>query len=333
MEEEKYCYCQVKPHKIDHIYSYISDEKIEPFTYVEIPFGIDNAIWQGEVLEVGYYSREDAPYPVEKTKHILRKISYEEYCRRTEKSSSRKPSEEELLELSKANRYLLTNDSDAALEWACRHHDCAESVQIMDMVVKCYELALEQGNSRAALNLGTLYYTGRGVSQDFKRAAKLYELAAQKGEIRALCNLGYCYYYGRHQEIDYEKAYYYFNLGAILANDANCLYKLGDMFMEGRYVEPNTVYGEVLYRRAFELIESDEASEADKELIADIYLRIGRMLLESEHLQQNPKLALNFLLSALMKFYERRKTDPFADGLIAKTKTLIAEAEKRLLAE
>lgn len=52
----------------------------------------------------------------------------------------------------------------------------------MDKVRECYEICAEQGNTTAALNLGTLYYNGTSIPQDFKKAAYYYEIAAAAGE-------------------------------------------------------------------------------------------------------------------------------------------------------
>ena len=102
----------------------------------------------------------------------------------------------------------------------------------------------------AVLNFGTFYYSGKFVEQDYKKAFELYKIDADAGEIRAICNCGYCFYYGCHQEIDYAEALKYFSLGALLFNDANCLYKLGDMYLNGYGTDKNEKYAFLLYERA-----------------------------------------------------------------------------------
>jgi len=309
---------KVKPKGVNRKYSYLCRKELEPGAFVEIPFGSDNEPWKGIVAEVGLYTAEDAPYPVENTKYITRTITAEEYG-----ESKREARDFMDAEINLAESLLAAGDEEEIFNWAAEHHDAVDSPEIIEMVVKCYKYCLANNNPAAALNLGTLYYVGRGVEQDYAKAAKLYEIAAKAGEIRAICNLGYCYYYGRHQAVDYEKAYYYFNLGVQLEYDANCLYKLGDMYRDGKYVEKNIVYAEKLYQNAYD--NSDE-----EEIDADISLRIGQMWLNSEIHEQNPEVALKFLQDALLGFYQRRKTDPFAGGLIKKTKKLISEAMARL---
>ena len=127
------------------------------------------------------------------------------------------PEEEQIeFELAYITDLMETENYDAALDWACQHHDYLEHPEIMDRVVDVYETLIDMGNPVAALNLGSMYYNGTYLERDFKEAARLYQIAADAGEEEAICNLGYCYYYGRHQEVDYWKAYEYWTLGALL---------------------------------------------------------------------------------------------------------------------
>ena len=57
---------------------------------------------------------------------------------------------------------------------------------------KWYEAANE-GIPQAQYNLGTLYYAGRGVTQDRARAAQWFQLAGQGGVAEAQFNLGAMY--------------------------------------------------------------------------------------------------------------------------------------------
>ena len=43
-----------------------------------------------------------------------------------------------------------------------------------------YRLAAKQGDPEAQSSLGTLYYSGEGISQDFEKALKWYRLAAEQ---------------------------------------------------------------------------------------------------------------------------------------------------------
>ena len=212
-------------------------------------------------------------------------------------------------ELAIANQLILSQDWEKVFEWACDHHDRSE-ISMMDKVTSCYYFCMQHGMPKAALNLGTFYYSGRFFEQD--------------------CNCGYCFYYGRHQEVDYAEAYKYFSLGALLYDDANCLYKLGDMFLNGYAVEKNEAYAFQLYLRALDQAQmnDDQASAA-----ADAQYRIGKCYLRGIGTEKDVEEAHVQLSFALLNYYKRRKTDEFARGLIQKTKELIAEAQTELDAE
>jgi TPR repeat protein len=50
-----------------------------------------------------------------------------------------------------------------------------------------------QGNAQAELDLGRAYHLGKGVPQDFTKAAELYRQAGAQGNAKAMYNLGYMY--------------------------------------------------------------------------------------------------------------------------------------------
>ena len=198
---------------------------------------------------------------------------------------------------------------------------------IMETVVRCYRLCVEHGNATAAVNLGTMYYNGTYVKRDYHQARRLYETAARAGEKRAICSLGYFYYYGRHQSPDYEKAYQYLNTGALLYDDPNCLYKLGDMYREGQYVEANQKFAVMLYFRALEGVSRFGAEDFCR---PDILLRIGEAFLYGMEVEQDSKKALDCFLQALSGFYDRRKIDPSVSEMIELARDKIHEAEELL---
>lgn len=320
-----YWYCGVIVKGVDTIYSYISENgEIPVGAYVEVPFGRDNAPMIGYVKWVGEYTEENAPYPVEKTKHITHIVTVEDYEEAESLSACYDDEEEEWNEFDDVDYYISIEDWEEVLDWACYYHD-SPFEHVIKKVIECYELCIEQEMPIAALNLGTLYYNGRYVEQNYKKAFELYKIAADAGEMRAICNCGYCFYYGRHQEIDYAEAFKYFSLGALLYNDANCLYKLGDMYLNGYSVEKNEKYAFQLYDRAFNCFADD-----DHDILADIQFRIGKCLLKGIGTKIDVEKAHELLCQALINFYKRRKTDHFVIGLIKSTKKLITEAQERL---
>lgn len=231
-------------------------------------------------------------------------------------------------EIKIVDSYIMDSNWEAVYEWACERHDRPE-FPMMEKVTSCYVLCMMHGMPLAALNLGTFYYTGRFYEQDYQRAFELYKIAADAGHPRAICNCGYCFYYGRHQDVDYSEAYRYFSLGALLYDDANCLYKLGDMYLNGYAVEKNERYAFQLYARALDQAQADDEQPA----VADAQFRVGKCLLRGIGTDKNAEEAHTQLSLALINFYRRRKTDPFASGLIQKTKELILEAQNEIETE
>ena len=326
---KKYYYCSVLPKGMKNTYYYIADEEVKVNAFVEFPFGYNNTLVIGTVMEAGYFDEDNVPFPVERTKHILRTVSQEEFDAYPGFYAVLHNDDDDDIEyeLEEAEDYILCEDYDSVFDWAYDHQDCIESDRIMEMVCRCYEICVENGNPVAALNLGTLYYNGTYLERDYQKAAALYEIAAKAGERRAICNLGYCWYYGRHQAVDYERAYSYFHLAVLLYDDPNSLYKLGDMYRTGKFVEKNDIFAIKLYFRALNAIMREDE---DKFCLADIQLRIGRAFLEDKQIEFDPERALHFLTDALAGFYERKKTDPFVKGLIIEAKELIAQAAAAL---
>lgn len=323
---DQYWYCGVSVKGVDTIYSYISDAgKVRVDSYVVVPFGRQNVLRVGVVKSCAEYTAEDAPYPVECTKHILREATAEEYENQSPVHSFYGHDDLED-DLDEVNYYIQVEYWNAVFEWACENRD-DPGERVLRKVLECFELCARHDIPEAALNLGTFYYTGRGVEQDYQKAYEFYKEAADAGVLRAICNCGYCFYYGRHQEIDYAKAYEYFSLGALLHNDANCLYKLGDLYLNGYGVSKNERYAFILYQRA--LRRSEEGGE-DAACMADTQYRVGACYLDGVGTRKDTEKAHELLSMALVHFYRRRKTDPFVTESIRRTKALLAQAQAEL---
>ena len=95
---------------------------------------------------------------------------------------------------------------------------------------KYYKLAVDQGNAFAQCNLGIMYDNGRGVPQDDARAGQYYKLAADQGNADAQCNLGVMYDEGCGVKQDNAKAAKYYKLSAVQGDDDG-LYNL-DLMQE-----------------------------------------------------------------------------------------------------
>ena len=56
--------------------------------------------------------------------------------------------------------------------------------------VKWFRLAAEQGDADTQFNLGLMYANAEGVTQDYKEAINWYKLSAEQGYAAAQKNLG-----------------------------------------------------------------------------------------------------------------------------------------------
>lgn len=142
------------------------------------------------------------------------------------------------------------------------------------------EILAEHGDFEARNYIGTMYYSGRIVKQDYFKAKKLYEQASQEGSAQALINLGYIYYYARcGGEPDYEKAYCCFLRASKIGDDdevTEALYKLSDMYEKGYFVKKQR-------NKAFNLVEELYEKELDKynndgfsQYLADLTIRLAK---------------------------------------------------------
>jgi len=75
-------------------------------------------------------------------------------------------------------------------------------------------LLAERGDVEAQAKLGGMFLTGRGVPQDFHKAAKWYYLAAVQGHREAQYQLGLLYNKGQGVARDYVLSYLWLNLSA-----------------------------------------------------------------------------------------------------------------------
>ena len=186
---------------------------------------------------------------------------------------------------------------------------------LRDFIVELFSVAYENGNGDAMNDIGAQYYDGnRGFEQDFTKAVYCYKLAAEKGSRQAQENLGYCYYYGRNMPVDYEKAFHYFALGAFDGHLIS-LYKIGDMYKNGYYVEKNPIEAFNIYSRCLDTM-TDEAAPL---CAGPVFLRVGNALLHGEGVEEDPKRALVCFQKAEVFLY-----DMVADGQYMYKKSLQA---------
>lgn len=176
--------------------------------------------------------------------------------------------------------------------------------EVVKLIITIYESEIEVSeDAMAANNLGTLYYGGRinGIP-NYKIARKYYEISARLGYPLAAENLAYIFYYGFDTEVDYEKAYMYFSKAALFGR-YEAMYKLGDMFRYGYYVEKDDRMTAYCYRKSAELIQNDDM--ASIKCHGSVYHRLGDIHYEGIGVEKNLKQALFFYQLAETNYYDQ----------------------------
>jgi len=99
-----------------------------------------------------------------------------------------------------------------------------------------YRKAAEQGKASAQYDLGfILFYQSKGVPQDFKQASDWFRKAADQGYADAQEELGKMYTYGHGVPQDDKEAAKWFRKAADQGNSSAQIY-LGDMYINGKGV-------------------------------------------------------------------------------------------------
>ena len=75
--------------------------------------------------------------------------------------------------------------------------------------------AADSGNATAQALVGTMYYYGYGLNQDYKKAFFWYKLAAEFGEVSAQATLGRMYYLGHAVRQDLVQAHKWYDIASI----------------------------------------------------------------------------------------------------------------------
>jgi TPR repeat protein len=149
----------------------------------------------------------------------------------------------------------------------------------------------DAGDAYCCLALGRLYYEGFCVDQDYGKARDWFTKAYKSDLPWAAVYLGYCSYYGRDIPVDYKAAFDYFTEAA-KAKNACALYKLGDMYKKGFYVEKDPSKAAKYYYAAYA-----NATPAEAEF-PNICFRIGDAILRGMGCIPDPMEALMWLHQA-----------------------------------
>ncbi|MEP6933430.1 MAG: SEL1-like repeat protein [Nitrospirota bacterium] len=145
----------------------------------------------------------------------------------------------------KKNRFLrqvAAEQGDAASQFNLGlMYDTGEGVtQDYQEAVRWYRLAAAQGHANAQFNLAVMYAHGYGVVQDYQEAIRLYQALAEQGEADAQTNLASMYAHGQGVAHDYQEAARWFQLAAEQGNSL-ASEGLGLMYYQGQGVPQDYV--------------------------------------------------------------------------------------------
>jgi hypothetical protein len=115
--------------------------------------------------------------------------------------------------------------------------------------LRWYRKAADQGDAMAQYDVGSRYYYGQGVSQDYAEALRWYRKAADQGDARAQCGLGSMYYYGQGTQQDRAEAANWYRQAAD-QGQAKAQYDLGYMYYYGQGVQENRAEADRWYHKA-----------------------------------------------------------------------------------
>ena len=164
---------------------------------------------------------------------------------------------------------------DAMVNWASwrcvLNSDFPLTNDEIKRVIEYYTAGMMAEIPVAFSNLGKMYYDGEYVEQNYEKALELFTKAADLGDTRAACKLGNCYYSGEHCNLDLEKAFKFFVSAALIDSNCEAFCMLGDMYLNGQFVDKHEDTAYALYCKAEENITEDDSDVVK----SNIYMRVG----------------------------------------------------------
>lgn len=106
-------------------------------------------------------------------------------------------------------------------------------IEMHDLRIVQLRTASEGGDAGAQLELGEMYFEGRGVARDYAEAFRLFLMAATLGNAEAQYNLGLMHARGIHVKGDYHEAVRWLRVAAEKGNP-KAQYNLGLMYYRAR---------------------------------------------------------------------------------------------------
>jgi TPR repeat protein len=96
--------------------------------------------------------------------------------------------------------------------------------------------AAKSGNSQAQALLGSLYYTGNGVEQNFNKSFEWLKRAAEQGDVTAQNDLGMMYLNGKGTDVDVSKSVEWYTKAAE-QGDVLAQSNIGRLYFKGKVID------------------------------------------------------------------------------------------------
>jgi TPR repeat protein len=161
-----------------------------------------------------------------------------------------------------------------SIAWAMKDDVAGQKDSLINEAVYWYAKSAEQGNTKAQVNLGFMYFNGIGVEKDASKAVKLFAAASEKDHAKAQYFLGQAYLHGDGIEKNENKSFLLFKKSAE-QGEVDAQAELGFAYSLGQGVEVNMAEalkwfrkasskGSKISRKCIDLIEKDSSPKAEK---------------------------------------------------------------------
>lgn len=127
--------------------------------------------------------------------------------------------------------------------------------------------AAEQGQAEAEYNLGIIYANGNGVVKDAQKANAWNRKAAEHGYATAQTNVGATYYLGQGVAQDYKEAMVWYRKAAD-QSDARAYLYLGNCYYRGKGVAQDYKEAALWFNRAAEQAKASSEPDIEKQAVA-----------------------------------------------------------------
>lgn len=119
-----------------------------------------------------------------------------------------------------------------------------------------YKIAIENGSTKAMVNLASLFIEGTIVTKDVEKGIELYEKACELKDVYAVYNLALLYYEGIARPRDMGRAVHFLEIGTSL-NHPRSFNFLGCLYIEGNSVPRNILKAIEYFEKASDLNDKD----------------------------------------------------------------------------